>query len=58
MGRKEAGGSIRIDPVPAGDAAGKGMERRAVQTRREVVQIGTVVASEGMVGRHVDSCWR
>ena len=32
----------------------KGHERRAVHTRREVVQVGAVVAIEGMVGRHVD----
>ena len=55
LGGKDAGGSIPIDPVPAGDTVGKGMERRAVHTRRrEVIQVGTVVAIEGMVGRHVD----
>ena len=55
LGGKEAGGSIRIDPVPAGDAVGKGMERRAVHTsRREVVHVGAVVAVVGMIGNHVD----
>ena len=55
LGRKDAGGSIPIDPVPAGDTVGKGLEWWAVHTsRREVVQVGAVVAIEGMVGRHVD----
>ena len=53
--REAAGGAVGIHAVPAGDAVGKGVQRRAVHARRrKVVHIGAVVAGAGVVGGNID----